>query len=270
MVTEQLSIGIVGDSLDASFFIWLGKHLPHWNLTTESGAEALPVGHCLRHARSRICSRTFVDRHTKEDGRYFSPTPIRAAMADARVIVVDFGVHYHLDSRKSSNKVGALHLIKGLDALAKLTLTAERTRGLRVLLREATPQHFPTLDGSGDYDAPRSHEKAGCTHASRVDLQRWRNRFMETFAAERHWGIMRLFDRFASRAELHKDARDCTHWCSECTAQCDGDAAMGLWLQALDEALRQPNSSSSSSPQGAHGRQRTRGAIEARPVELAV
>jgi len=92
--------------------------------------------------------------------------------------------------------------------------------GGHAMLVETIPQHFKTIDGSGDWDhlrlQPNGLRQLGCEPIKhQYSNYSWRNRIEQIYAAKYNIPIVSNFGPYLSRWDAHRSEKDCTHWCSQ-------------------------------------------------------
>lgn len=132
------------------------------------------------------------------------------ALAESSYIVLNSGVH--------GNTVQQYYklLVKFVRPLLKIHLS----NWSKILWRETLPQHFPNNDGSGLFSSKYPQcEFYDCVPVTNRSRANWRNRYFEKWlAAEaspehlRDLRVIRVFDVFLERHDLHLNRCDCTHF----------------------------------------------------------
>jgi len=140
------------------------------------------------------------------------------------------GLHYHnlsdevLKERQHSQDQST-HSYGNIEKYRRITeqLASNLARivkaGGHAMLVETIPQHFKTIDGSGDWDhlrlQPNGLRQLGCEPIKRqYSNSSWRNRIEQIYAAKYNIPIVSTFGPYHSRWDAHRNEKDCTHWCS--------------------------------------------------------
>ena len=123
------------------------------------------------------------------------------------VVVVNFGVHYNRENPRK-NETALQKDIEGL--VSKLSNFSSK-----IIWRETSAQHFPTVDGSFAFQSTNGHRTdLKCQHL-RVQNRGWRNE-ITTPMVEKVTPYVLKMGSFSSSIppSLHRGGRDCTHFCN--------------------------------------------------------
>lgn len=121
----------------------------------------------------------------------------------AQIVVLNLGVHW-----VKANKTAYIDALRyTIPRLQKFD-----SGGGIGIIRETLPQHFKTVDGSGDYEQRVHGEGGGCARITKRDGG-WRNQMLHQVAGEFGFeGIVPQWDALRPAWRLHKGGKDCTHW----------------------------------------------------------
>ena len=129
----------------------------------------------------------------------------RALAGGADVVLANFGHHWH---QGPHTKLYEAHVGR---LAARLAAFRNGSGFRRAMLLETLPQHFPSRDGSGDYDA-RTAMGPCEARATGDDEPGWRNEVLRRVAAAHGVPVVRAHAALASLHRLHRTG-ECTHWC---------------------------------------------------------
>ncbi len=123
------------------------------------------------------------------------------------ILMLNYGLHYHLITFRSIMDV--------MSTLSK-RLASLSNRGVQIIYKMTSPQHFATSTGTGWYEDLADPQNRQCVNNT-YPARHFIDSIAKQYASQHGFSIFDDFDIFTSRWDMHPfrntKGADCTHYC---------------------------------------------------------